>query len=481
MEIITLRELLEATGGKLCGENSDGQTEITGVSSDNRRIEEGYVFFAFIGENNDGHKYVDAALKAGAAGCVVSRVPDEIRSDRFYVLVPDTIRAAGDLARYYRSRFRIPVIGITGSVGKTTTKDMIASVLSQKFNVLKTEGNFNNNIGLPRTLFRIGNDTEIAVTEMGMNHLGEISYLTRIAKPTALTITNIGEAHIGNLGSRDNIFRAKCEIFEGLQENGFAVLNGDDEYLRKIALSPENYFPDAADFRQTDRAEEKRVLLVGSSDGCDFRASDLSEDVNGLSFTAHTPQGDYKVRVPAQGRHLIYPALTAAAFGWRFGLTSEEITKGILEYQATKMRMETHVCPHGIIVYNDTYNANPQSMKAGIETLAHTAGKTHVAVLGDMFELGAMEEKLHREVGAFAADSDIDVLVAVGKAAGFIADQAKKNGLKQVYSCPDKEEAGRVLGSLVADNTAFLVKASRGMALETLSALLCEKASQLED
>lgn len=481
MERITLQEILEATGGKLTGGYSDMLTPVTGASSDNRRVQEGYVFFAFIGENNDGHKYVDAALDGGCAGCVVSRVPEKLRSDKFYVLVPDTIKAAGDLARYYRSRFHIPVIGITGSVGKTTTKDMIASVLSQKFNVLKTEGNFNNNIGLPRTIFRIENDTEIAVTEMGMNHLGEISYLTGIAKPTAVTITNIGEAHIGNLGSKDNIFRAKCEIFEGLQDGGFAVLNGDDEYLRSIARSPEKYIPDAAPDTEAESPEDKRVLLVGASDDCDFRAADLEEDESGLTFTAKTPQGDYQVYVPAHGRHLIYPALTAAAFGWRFGLSVQEIKTGILEYQATKMRMETHICPHGIVVYNDTYNANPQSMKAGIETLAHTAGKTHVAVLGDMFELGAMEEKLHREVGIFTAGQKIDALVTVGKAAGFIAEEAEKNGLKKVYSCKDKEEARDVLGSLVADNTAFLVKASRGMALESLSDYLCEKASDLKD
>ena len=234
MEAITLRELMEATGGKLCGEFNDLDVQITGAESDNRKIAAGDVFFAFPGEKADGHRFAGAALEAGAVGCVISKEPESFIDGKFYLMVEDTILAYGDLARYYRSKFNIPVIGVTGSVGKTTTKDMIASVLAQKYNTLKTEGNFNNNIGLPRTILRITSETQIAVIEMGMNHFGEIDYLAGIARPDAAVITNVGDAHIGNLGSRQGIFQAKSEIFNGLKEGGYAVMNADDEYLRQL-------------------------------------------------------------------------------------------------------------------------------------------------------------------------------------------------------------------------------------------------------
>ena len=469
MEVITLGELVRAVGGKLLGPCTDESIMITGAVSDNRKVENGYVFFAYPGEKSDGHKYVPAALSSGAAGCVVSKDPGTYMEGKFYVLTQDTIRAAGDFAAYYRRCFAVPAVAVTGSVGKTTTKDMIASVLSERFNVVKTQANFNNNIGLPRTILSIGADTQIAVLEMGMNHRGEIDYLTRIAKPDVCTITNIGEAHIGNLGSKENIFKAKCEIFNGLTDGGLAVMNGDDEFLVKL---------------REDAEKQRRFhfVFIGEAQNCDFRAVNIRDTLpEELMFTAVTPTGTYDIDVPAAGRHLIYPALTAAAIGAYYGMSNEEIAAGIAHYTATGMRMETLHLPGNRTLYNDTYNANPQSMKAGLVTLSHTAGVRRIAVLGDMFELGEREEELHREVGAFAAGLSIDTLVTTGRAAAYIAEEAKKNGLSDVRACADKREAKAVLDKILLESpsdTAFLFKASRGMALEELFQYVKEKEEQ---
>ena len=457
MEAITLQDLVQAVKGTLLGNCREEKIRITGTSSDNRTIQEGDVFFAFVGEKADGHRFVKAALEAGAAGAVVSKDPGEYVPGKFYVLVPDTILALGDLARWYRGQFDIPVIGITGSVGKTTTKDMIASVLSEKFETLKTEGNYNNNIGLPRTILGLCHKTQMAVIEMGMNHPGEIDYLVHIAQPETVTITNIGDAHIGILGSKENIFKAKCEIFGGLKDGGLAVMNGDDAYLPRLR-------------EDEKKQEEFAFTYVGEGEDCSWRAVDIEESAQqSMSFTAVTPLGTFPVRVPALGHHMIYPALTAAAIGAHYGLTAEEIQAGIAHYVPTKMRMETLHLPENVVLYNDTYNANPQSMMAALRTLSHTEAKRKIAVLGDMGELGESEETLHREVGRYAAGLPLDALVAVGRAAKFIGQEATSDGLSGVYCCESKEEAKEVIRKLAGPETAWLFKASRFMAFEELA------------
>ena len=491
MEEITLRELVACTGGKLIGPYRDEDTKITGVSSDNRKIREGDVFFAYVGEKTDGHQYVQAALDAGACGCVIAKDPGEYREGKFYLLVQDTIRAVGDLAGYYRSKFDLTVIAVTGSVGKTTTKDMIASVLATRYQVLKTEGNFNNHIGVPRTLLQITGQTEVAVVEMGMNHLGEIDALSRMANPQIAVITNIGEAHIGNLGSRENIFRAKCEIFHGLAEGGLAVLNGDDDYMPSLSvfhLATKEMSPEEE--AERDKREEEiaqmigresaaklsraDLVFVGEKEDCLYRAEEIDDgSPDQMSYIAKTPEGTYEVEVPCGGRHMIYPTLASAAVASCFGLSAAEIQEGISAYVPAQMRMETVHTANGNTIYNDTYNANPQSMKAGLLTLSHTKADKRIAVLGDMFELGEQEERLHREIGAFVASlPEIDVLLAVGRASAWMAEEAKKCGMAEVYVCADKDEAKKVLQKFTARNTAFLVKASRGMALEELTEFL---------
>ncbi len=462
MQNITLAQLVQATKGTLLGEGYDPETVITGVESDNRVVKAGDVFLAFVGENTDGHRFVKAALEAGAAGAVVSQKPEELVPGKFYVLVADTILTLGELAHWYRQQFAIPVIGITGSVGKTTTKDMIASVLSEKYETLKTQGNFNNNIGLPKTLLNLSDATQIAVIEMGMNHLKEIEYLTKIAEPATVTITNVGDAHIGNLGSKENIFKAKSEIFEGLRKGGLAVLNGDDPYLLRLREDP-------------DKRDAFRFAYVGEAEGCEWRAIDIQEDKEeSMSFTAVTPIGTFPVVVPALGHHMVYPALTAAAMGAEYGLTAAEIQRGIAHYVPTKMRMETLRLENGVIIFNDTYNANPQSMKAGLSALMHSKAARHIAVLGDMKELGAAEETLHREVGAYAAGLGVDTLITVGDAAAFLAKEAKSQGLSDVRCCRSKEEAKAQIEALSGPDTAWLFKASRAMAFEELARYAAE-------
>ena len=483
MEKISVNEILGAVGGQLLGNIDAENTFIINVQTDSRRAAAGDLFIAIIGERMDGHRFVPGAMEAGAEGCLVSKAPEKVPEGKFCVLVPDTIKAMGDLAAYYLRKLGIPVVAITGSVGKTTTKDMVASVLSTKYRTRKTAGNLNNHLGLPMTAFRLTAEDEIAVLEMGMNHLGEIDYLVRIAQPDVAVITNVGDAHIGNLGSRENILRAKCEIFHGLKKGGTAVLNGDDALLTTLRPGAARVSDAAAGEAEAGSLERGPFAEMyagidaggftfhwaGESEGCDYRAVNIEDTLpDEVRCVAQTPSGSFAVEIPSLGRHMIYPAMTAAAVGQYFGLTGEEIAKGISEFESTHMRMDVEKCDNGIILYNDTYNANPQSMEAALGILANSPAERKVAVVGDMLELEPYSEKLHRQVGEFAAEQPIDILVTVGTRAGWLAEAALEHDMEDVRPCTDKEEAKKVLAELVKPDTAFLFKASRGMALEEL-------------
>ena len=483
MEKISVNEILGAVGGQLLGNIDAENTFIINVQTDSRKAAAGDLFVAIIGEKLDAHRFVPGAMEAGAEGCLVSKAPETIPEGKFCVLVPDTTRAMGDLAAYYRRKLGIPVVAVTGSVGKTTTKDMVASVLSSKYRTLKTAGNFNNHLGLPMTVFRLSAEDEIAVLEMGMNHLGEIDYLVRIAQPDVAVITNVGDAHIGNLGSRENILRAKCEIFHGLKKGGTAVLNGDDALLTTLRPGAarvsdaavgeaEAGSPESAPFAEMYAGIDAGGFTfhwAGESEGCDYRAVDIEDTLpDEVRCVAQTPSGSFAVEIPSLGRHMIYPAMTAAAVGQYFGLTEKEIAEGIREFESTRMRMDVEKYDNGIILYNDTYNANPQSMEAALGILANAPAEHKVAVVGDMLELEPFAEKLHRQVGEFAAELPIDTLVTVGTRAGWLAEAALERDMEDVRPCTDKEEAKKVLAELVKPGTAFLFKASRGMALEEL-------------
>ena len=450
MEAMTVQELLEATGGRLLA-GSPEQT-FTAVETDSRAIHAGALFVALRGEKTDGHKYVAGALAAGAEGCLVVDPVNTVAEGKFCVQVPDTLLAIGEVARAYKAKFDIPVVGITGSVGKTTTKDMVAAVLGKKYKVLKTEGNFNNELGLPLTLFRLPREHQICVLEMGMNHFGEIDYLTKIVRPDVAVITNIGDAHIENLGSRANILKAKSEIFNYMEPGSLAVLNGDDPLLRGLEgqIAPNIVF--CGEDHQPPY-EAKIIKQLGSK---------------GMSCTVKTPAAEFTVTVPALGNHMIYPVLMACAIGEKFGMTGEEMKAGVEAFVPTKMRMNV-IRQGDVTILDDAYNANPQSMRAALEVLSQTDGTYRAAVLGDMFELGVLGPDLHRCVGEFAgAVGNIDALLAVGDLAWNLYDGANQSDLPNVFYAKDKASAMAMLPELVRPGAVILVKASRGMHFEEI-------------
>lgn len=383
MQALTLRQLLEAVNGTLLGDFDDLDAQAVQVSTDSRSITPGCLFIPLEGERFDGHSFIQAALEAGAAGCLTARERESYLPGRFYIKVRSTQRALWELARYYKKLFPIPFIAVTGSVGKTTTKDMTAAVLGARFCVHKTEGNFNNDIGVPLTLLRLEAQHEVCVVELGMDHAGEIDNLARLVEPDMALITNIGDAHIENLGSRENIFKAKCEIFPHLKRDGLAVLNGDDPLLASL-----------------EGTLAQRTVFVGEGEGLDYTARDLSSDGAGHLFCrVKTPRSQFEANIPALGSHMIYPTLMAAAVAEALGMAPDEIIRGIGAFLPTKMRMNIVRCKGDIVILNDAYNANPQSMRAAAAVLGDAQGRRKVAVVGDMKELGPGSEQFHRAVG----------------------------------------------------------------------------------
>ena len=453
MEPMTIREILEAVDGKLLGEFSDLDLTVKHVFTDSRNPDPGALFIPLVGERFDGHAFLNEALEGGAAGCFTQRERESYLPGKFYIKVGSTQKALRDLARHYKQKFRIPFVAVTGSVGKTTTKDMVAAVLGERFKVLKTEGNFNNEVGLPLTLLRLNSNHEICVVEMGMNHFGEIEYLSSIVEPDVAVITNIGDSHIENLGSRENILKAKCEIFSHMDpKKGYVILNGDDPLLEPLRAS--------LPFQS---------VLVGTAEGLDYRATGVESDgEKSVRCHVRTPRSGFDVEIPALGNHMLYPTLTAAAVAEHFGMTGGEIARGVLRFAPTKMRMNILKRGDGITILNDAYNANPQSMRAAVEVLSKSGGDYKIAVLGDMFELGPFAPTLHAGVGAYLGKAGINCLVAVGELARHIYDAAKDAMVPQVYWCETKEEAKPILAELVKPNSTILVKASRGMAFEEL-------------
>ena len=453
MEPITIREILEAVDGTLLGEFRDLDQTVTHVFTDSRKPDPGALFLPLEGERFDGHAFIHDALEGGGAGCFTQRERESYLPDKFYIKVSGTQRALRDLARWYRKRFSIPFVAITGSVGKTTTKDMVAAVLGERYQVLKTEGNFNNEVGLPLTLLRLNHTHEICVVEMGMNHFGEIDYLSAIVEPDVAVITNIGDSHIENLGSRESILKAKCEIFSHMDpKTGYVILNGDDPLLQSIR--PRLPF---------------ETVYVGAAEGLEYRATDVVTDgERSVSCHVSTPREGFDVEIPALGSHMLYPTLTAAAVAEHFGMTGEEIARGVHRFAPTKMRMNILKRGNGITILNDTYNANPQSMRAAVEVLSKSGGGYKLAVLGDMFELGPFAPVLHAGVGAYLGKAGVDCLVAVGEQSRHIYEAARDALVPEVHWYATKEEAKPVLAELVRPNATILVKASRGMAFEEL-------------
>ena len=452
MEKLTLRQLLEAVGGTLLGEFADLDATAADVCTDSRSITPGCLFIPLEGERFDGHSFINAALEAGAAGCLTARERESYLPGKFYIKVRSTQRALWELARYYKKLFPIPFIAVTGSVGKTTTKDMTAAVLGARFRVHKTEGNFNNDIGVPLTLLRLEAQHEVCVVELGMDHAGEIDNLARLVEPDMALITNIGDAHIENLGSRENIFKAKCEIFPHLKRDGLAILNGDDPLLAAL-----------------EGTLAQRTVFVGEGEGLDYTARDLSSDGAGHLFCrVKTPRSQFEANIPALGSHMIYPTLMAAAAAEALGMAPDEIVRGIGAFLPTKMRMNIVRCKGDIVILNDAYNANPQSMRAAAAVLGDAQGRRKVAVVGDMKELGPGSEQFHRAVGGYFAQAGTDRLIAVGDLARFMAEGARDAGLGQADWFPTLDAARNALSREVRAGVTILVKASRSMAFEKI-------------
>jgi len=445
---MTMNEIASAVGGVWHNPRADAPM-VTAVSTDSRTLTPGSLFIPWVGEKFDGHNFIDAALEKGAVGCLCAKLPEHLREDKVYIQVEDTRLALRALASAYRDQFEIPFVQVTGSVGKTTTKEMIAAVLGARMNTLKTEGNFNNDIGAPLTLMHLEADHEAAVIETGMNHFGEIEYLGAMVRPNIAVISNIGDAHIEFLGSREGILKAKSEIFEHLQEDGVAILNGDDALLNTVEIP-------------------QRIVRCGQSEHCQVRITEIADHgVDGITCTVETEKDSYALKIPAPGTHMVYSASIAVAVGEELGLSHDDIVRGIAAYEPTGSRMRVIRMTDRRFILDDCYNANPQSVTAALEVLAKTECDRTVAVLGDMGELGEIANQAHYNIGALAAMLGIDLVIAIGHTAGKIADGVEMNG-GEVYHFMTKEEAIREVKNQLVAGTAMLVKASHSMHFEVL-------------
>lgn len=440
MKEMSLRNIATAVKGKYYGNPDKMDLRVSGVAIDSRKIEQGYLFVPIKGARVDGHTFIPQVMEKGAL-CTLSEKNIEGYD---YILVDSCEQALKDLAEYYRSVLDIKVVGITGSVGKTSTKEMIASVLSQKYSVLKTAGNFNNEIGLPLTIFNIRNEHEIAVLEMGISDFGEMSRLAKMARPDICVITNIGLCHLENLGDRDGILKAKTEMFAYRQPHAKIILNGEDDKLATV--------------KEWDGCEP---IYFGLSDEQDAYADEIqSLSLKGTSCTLHLGEDEIKVVIPIPGHHMVYNALAGALVGRELGLTAKEIQAGIESLVPVSGRNNL-IETESLLVIDDCYNANPISMKASLDVLA-TADSRKVAILGDMFELGENEKQLHYEVGVHAADKKIDLVICIGELSKETAKGVASGDSKVCYF-ETKAAFLKEADGLLQKNDAILVKASHGM------------------
>ena len=480
-----VKDIVKITNGKiLCG---DEKIPCNHFVRDSREVKEGDVYVALKGEKFDGNDFCLDAIDNGAKVCIVSKditaeENDEIKKSNVTIIqVLNTLKALQEIATYKRMQYNIPVVAVTGSVGKTSTKDLIASVVSQKYNTLKTKGNYNNEIGLPLTILGL-TDEEAMVVEMGMNHFGEIRKLTNIAKPTVAVITNIGTAHIGNLGSRENILKAKLEILEGLQGNT-VVINNDNDLLYKWANENKDKY-NIITYGIKNKSKYMATDIKSFEDKSEFKVvceknesiSDSKQDVNMALkqdiITAEEEGINNKiVTVPVGGEHFILNSLCAIAVGEYLNVPTKKIISGIANLELTKKRMEILTSKAKKKKKNDTYNANYDSMKAAITYLKEIKNKRKIAVLGDMLELGDYSKELHEKVGE-EVDESIDILITIGKEAKYIAQKAKA---KQIIECKNNEEAVHKLKELETKDDAILLKASNGMKFFEIATALCEE------
>ncbi len=452
---MTLEEIALACNGILHAgeEESRVREQVSGVVIDSREIKPGGVFVAVKGEHTDGHNYIAQVFCAGAKGVICERIPQE--ADGPFILVKNSLQALKDIAECYRRTLHIPVIGVTGSVGKTSTKECIASVLAQKFSVLKTESNHNNEIGLPLTVLQIRPQHEAAVLEMGISEFGEMHRLSKIARPDICVITNIGHCHLENLHTRDGILQAKSEIFDFMSPQARIFLNGDDDKLVSL-----------------QEVKGIRPVFFGLSDRNGIYADGIvNRGLFGTTCTIHTPKGEFEAQIPLPGVHMVSNALAATAVGLDMGLSTEQIQAGLVSLKPVGGRSNLIRLTDRTII-DDCYNANPDSVRSALDLLS-SALTRRVAILGDMFELGEGEAEMHREIGVYAADGRCDVLLGVGNLCRQLCDAAGKHlrnnmpytdaAKPAVFHFDTVEKLEDALPSIVRPDDTILVKASHGM------------------
>ena len=449
MKHMTLRAICAACDGTYYGPTDNLSKEAAGITIDSRKVENNWLFGATVGERVDGHSFIESCYEKGALCCLGEKPP--VSESHSYIQVQSTFQALKDIAEYYRSTLEIPIVGITGSVGKTSTKEMIASVLSVKFNTLKTAGNFNNEVGLPLTVFNIRGEHEAAVLEMGISDFGEMHRLSKIARPNICVMTNIGQCHLENLGDRDGVLRAKSEIFDFAAEGAKAIVNGDDDKLRTLK-SREDLDCTTFGMEKTNDVYARTVENLG---------------LDGLKCNISTPAGDFSAHIHIPGMHMVYNALAGTCVGLACGLTLEEIKTGIEKAETISGRNHL-IHTENYTIMDDCYNANPMSMKASLDVLATALGRK-VAILGDMGELGANERALHYTVGEHAAKKNIDLLLCVGTLSEEIAKGAKaKNPSMNACVFTTKEELLEKLPELLLKGDSILIKASHFMQFEKI-------------
>ena len=458
----TLENIARACGGKLYGNVKD-VGEVSGVTLDSRQAEAGCLFIATKGERVDGHSFIPQVLQKGAAGVVCERLPETEGAEGCFVLVENSFQALKDIAKFYREQLDVTVVGVTGSVGKTSTKECIASVLSEKYCVCKTEGNFNNEVGLPLTVLKIREEHEIAVLEMGISDFGEMHRLSEIARPDICVLTNIGQCHLENLKSREGILRAKTEIFDFMGEDGLVCLNGDDDMLETI-----------------EEVRGRKPMTFGRRESNRVYAGNVeSKGLFGSRILVRLDDEEFYADISLPGEHMVYNALAAVSVGSLLGMTAEEMRQGIAKTQAVGGRSRI-VETEWRTVIDDCYNANPVSMRAAIDLLG-TSLTRKAAVLGDMFELGEDEREMHAGTGAYAAEQGIDVLVFIGS----LAEEMYRGAVRAaenldtppegIYYFKEKQEFLARRREILRPKDTVLVKASHGMAFQEIAETLASQ------
>ena len=444
MKHMSIKEIVAACGGTYYGDSSLLDKNVSGVAIDSRKIEKDWLFIPIKGARVDGHCFIPQVMETGAL-CTLSE-QDLGNVSYPYILVASCEVALKAIAEHYRTALGIKVVGITGSVGKTSTKEMIASVLSQKYNVLKTAGNFNNEIGVPLTIFNIRDEHEVAILEMGINHFGEMHRLAKMARPDVCVITNIGLCHLEHLIDRDGVLRAKSEIFDFIKDDAAIVLNGDDDKLATVK-----------------EVGNKKASFFGLDPSLDAYADNIqSKSLRGTSCSLHVGSLDMDVLIPIPGDHMVYNALAGALVGTKLGLTADEIKAGIEALTPVSGRNNL-IATDNLLIIDDCYNANPISTKASLDVLS-TADNRKVAILGDMFELGENEKDLHYGVGAYAAEKELDILVAIGELSKNTMNGAlEKNSDMKIYHFHTKADFFAEMDNILQKDDAVLVKASHGM------------------